>query len=130
VGEKTEVYIGDSRDIVVTQQKMKDQRINLRRNNNNQVVLYDTDEEIQAKIENFKDGPAVLTLIQHIPGQWEMAECNLKYTRKNASTLEFEIELPARTGDKPAVQELRMHYNRRNVPDGPAVPLLRQAEEQ
>lgn len=130
VGEKTEVYIGDSRDIVVTQQKTKDQRINLRRNNSGQVVLYDTDEEIQAKIENFKDGPAVLTMIQHIPGQWEMAECNLKYTRKNASTLEFEIELPARTGDKPAVQELRMHYNRRNVPDGPAVPLLRQAEEQ
>jgi len=130
VGEKTEVYIGDSRDIVVTQRKMKDQRINLRRNNSNQVVLYDTDEEITAKIENFKEGPAVLTMIQHIPGQWEMAECNLKYTRKNASTLEFEIELPARTADKPAVQELRMHYNRRNVPDGPAIPLIRQPEDQ
>jgi hypothetical protein len=130
VGEKTEVYIGDSRDIVVTQRKMKDQRINLRRNNGNQVVLYDTDEEITAKIENFKDGPAVLTMIQHIPGQWEMAECNLKYTRKNASTLEFEIELPARTADKPAVQELKMHYNRRNVPEGQAIQLIGQPEDQ
>ena len=38
------------------------------------VVLYDTDEIITAKIENFKDGPAVLTMIQHIPGQWDMEE--------------------------------------------------------
>ena len=115
VGEKTELYIGDSRDIVVTQRKMKDNRINLQRNKSNKVVLYDTDEIITAKIENFKDGPAVLTMIQHIPGQWDMEKCNMKYKRKNASTLEFEIKLPARTEDGPAVKELSMHYHRRNV---------------
>ncbi|MHC4160063.1 MAG: hypothetical protein ACYSSO_13410 [Planctomycetota bacterium] len=115
VGEKTELYIGDSRDIVVTQRKMKDNRINLQRNNDNRVVLYDTDELITAKIENFKDGPAELTMIQHIPGQWDMEKCNMKYKRKNAGTLEFEIKLPARTEDGPAVKELSMHYHRRNV---------------
>jgi len=115
VGEKTELYIGDSRDIVVTQRKMKDNRINLQKNNSNRVVLYDTDELITAKIENFKDGPAVLTMIQHIPGQWDMEKCNMKYKRKNAGTLEFEIKLPARTEDGPAVKELSMHYHRRNV---------------
>ena len=115
VGEKTELYIGDSRDIVVTQRKMKDNRINLQRNKSNKVVLYDTDELITAKIENFKDGPAVLTMIQHIPGQWDMEKCNMKYKRKNAGTLEFEIKLPARTEDGPAVKELSMHYHRRNV---------------
>jgi hypothetical protein len=115
VGEKTELYIGDSRDIVVTQRKMKDNRINLQKNNNNRVVLYDTDELITAKIENFKDGPAVLTMIQHIPGQWDMEKCNMKYKRKDAGTLEFEIKLPARTEDGPAVKELTMHYHRRNV---------------
>ncbi len=115
VGEKTELYIGDSRDIVVTQRKMKDNRINLQRNNDNRVVLYDTDELITAKIENFKDSPAILTMIQHIPGQWDMEKCNMKYKRKNASTLEFEIKLPARTEDGPAVKELEMHYHRRNV---------------
>ncbi|MHC4285804.1 MAG: hypothetical protein ACYSWZ_22935, partial [Planctomycetota bacterium] len=91
VGEKTELYIGDSRDIVVTQRKMVDNKINLQRNNDNRVILYDTDELITAKIENFKDGPAVLTMIQHIPGQWDMEKCNMKYKRKNAGTLEFEI---------------------------------------
>jgi len=115
VGEKTELYIGDSRDIVVTQQKMKDTRINLRKNNRGDVILYDTDEEITAKIENFKDSPAVLTVIEHIAGQWDMEECNMEYIKKDASTLEFEITLPARTEAGPAVKELKMHYHRRNV---------------
>jgi hypothetical protein len=115
VGEKTELYIGDSRDIVVTQRKMKDERINLQKNNDERVILYDTDEIITAKIENFKDSEAVLTMIQHIPGQWDMEKCNMKYKRKDAGTLEFEIKLPARTVDGPAVKELSMHYHRRNV---------------
>ena len=115
VGEKMELYIGDSRDIVVTQRKMKDSRVITHKNNKGEPVLYDTDEEITAKIENFKDSPAVLTMIQHIPGQWDMEACNLKYTKKDASTLEFEITLPARTEEGPAVKELKMYYHRRNV---------------
>ena len=115
VGEKTELYIGDSRDIVVTQRKMKDSRTVTHKNNKGQPILYDTNEEITAKIENFKDGPAVLTMIQHIPGQWDMEDCNMEYKKKDANTLEFEIELPARTEAGPAVKELKMYYHRRHV---------------
>ena len=126
VGEKTELYIGDSRDIVVTQRKMQDSKTNVRRNREKtpRIVLYDTNEEIVAKIENFKDGPAILTMVQHIPGQWDMEECTLDkkalklgvdYKKKNANTLEFEIKLPARTEEGAAVRELRMYYHRRNV---------------
>ncbi|MDO9543165.1 MAG: hypothetical protein Q7J98_12720 [Kiritimatiellia bacterium] len=110
VGEKMEIYIGDSRDIVVTQRKMKDEKINIRRNNAGAVVLYDTAEIITAKIENFKDKPAVITVIQHIPGQWEMEDCNLKYERKDAGTLEFTVELAPK-----GKQELTMNYHRKNV---------------
>jgi len=60
----------------------------------------------------------VLTMIQHIPGQWDMASCNLEYKKKDAYTLEFEIKLPARTEDGPAVTELNMHYHRRNLRPG------------
>jgi len=115
VGEKTELYIGDSRDIVVTQRKMTDSRINLTKNKKEQTVLFDTNEVITAKIENFKDKPAVLTMLQHIPGQWDMENCNMEYTKKDSETLEFEIKLPARTAKGPAVEELKMHYHRRNV---------------
>jgi len=110
VGEKMELYIGDSRDVVVTQHKMKDKKINVRRDRKNRIVLYDTDELITAEIENFKDSPAVLTVIEHIPGQWDMEKCNIQYKRKDASTLEFEIQLAPH--DK---KELSMHYHRRNI---------------
>ena len=110
VGEKTDIYIGDSRDIVVTQRKMKDVRINIRKNHDGRMVLYDTDERIVAKIENFKDKPAVLTVIQHIPGQWDMEECSHKYKKKDFQTLEFEITLKPKEK-----QELMMHYHRRNL---------------
>jgi hypothetical protein len=115
VGQKMELYIGDSRDIVVTQRKMRDSQINPRKNNSERVVLYDTDEIITAKIENFKDGPAALTMLQHIHGQWDMEECNMKYVKKTSETFEFEISLPARTPQGPAVKELTMHYHRRNI---------------
>jgi hypothetical protein len=110
VGEEMEVYIGDSRDIVVTQRKMREERINVRYNRKNRTVLYDTDEIVKATIENFKEQPAMLTMIQHIPGQWDMEVCNMEYKRKDAFTLEFEIALPAHSK-----RELTMHYHRRNV---------------
>jgi hypothetical protein len=120
VGEKMELYIGDSRDIVVTQRKMEDKQINVQRNKNGHIVLFDTDETITAKIENFKDSPAVLTVIEHIPGQWEMKKCNMKYERKDSETIQFEIKLSAH--DK---TELEMRYNRRNVRPGDKPVMVR-----
>jgi len=119
VGEKMKLYIGDSRDIVVTQRQQRNQRINLRPNSINP-RLWDTDEIITVKVENFKDKPAVLTLIEHISGQWDMEKCTLdgkkaEYQKKDAFTLQFEIELPARSEEGPAVRKLFMHYHRRNV---------------
>ena len=89
---------------------MVDQTINVRRNTNNSIVLYDKEQQINAQIENFKDTPALLTLVQHMPQEWEMKDCNLKYTRKDAHTLEFEIALAPRSK-----QELNMHYYQRNI---------------
>jgi len=118
VGDKMEVYLGDSRDIVVTQRKMKDEKTHVRRDRHEGIVLYDTDEELVAKIENFKDKPAKLTMIQNIEGQWEMTSCTLDkdkaaYERKDFRTLKFEIELPAH-GKK----ELTMKYHRLNIRPG------------
>ncbi|MBW2539107.1 MAG: hypothetical protein JRE27_05840 [Deltaproteobacteria bacterium] len=89
---------------------MFSQLIHVRRYKKNAVVLYDLDERIEATIENFKDLPAVLTMVQQIPGQWDMQFCNLKYTLKDAYTLEFEIELPPKSR-----RRLIMHYHRRNL---------------
>ncbi len=110
VGEKMKLYVGDSRDIVVTQRRMKDVQINVRRDSNNRIILYDTDEIIEAKIENFKDKPAVLTLVERIPGQWDMAESTHKYEKKDANKIQFQVLIPAH--DKVTVT---FHFNRRNI---------------
>ncbi len=130
VGEKMELYIGDSRDIVVTQHKMQENRINIRRDTSGGTVLYDTDEIVTVKIENFKDKPAVLTLIEHIPGQWDMESCTMDgrkidYEKKDAYTLRFEIELAARSEEGPAVKNLEMHYHRRNVAEDNTIIRMR-----
>jgi len=118
VGEKMDLYIGDSRDIVVKQTKDRDRKINIKRNNSGHEVLYDRDLIITAKIENFKDSPAVLTLLEHIPGEWEMQKCNMDFEKKDASTLKFEVELDARSEEGPAVKTLQMHYHEKNIRPG------------
>lgn len=110
VGEKMEIYIGDSRDIVVTQRKMSSNKVNIRRNHNGRIILYDQDEHIHAEIENFKDKPAVLTMIQQVNGEWQMRDCNFEYKKEDYRTLEFRIELPP-NGKK----ELTMKYRRLNI---------------
>jgi len=109
-GEKFALYVGDSRDIVVTQRKIKDIKINVRRNNGGGIVLYDTDEIIRVEIENFKDSTANLTLIQEIPGEWDMEEASHGYEKEDANILKFNIKLAPKSKET-----VTFHYHRRNV---------------
>ncbi len=110
VGQKMEVTVGRSRDVKVTQRTMSKKRVNVRRNNDNRVVLFDLEETVTARLENFKDTSQVLHLIEHIPGEWEMIETNMAYTRLDANRLNYEVDIPARGS-----RELVMHYLRRNI---------------
>ncbi len=110
VGDKMKLYLGDSRDLVVTQRQLKNNKINIVRNSRNNIILYDTDEVIRAGIENFKDQEAVITIVEHISGQWDMEETTHKYERKDANTLLFRIKVPPR-----GKQTLAYRFHRRNV---------------
>ena len=61
----------------------------------------------------------MLTMIQEIPGEWRMIDCNLEYVRKDSSTIEFEITMPARDKSGPSVVTLNMHYMRLNLRQKP-----------
>jgi hypothetical protein len=103
VDREMKLYIGQSRDVKVTQRKTKDDRTNIRRNNQNNVVLHDTDEVYKIEIENFKKEPVNLMLVEHIPGYWKMAENShaAQFKKKDAFTFEYNLVLPAEsTGDK------------------------------
>jgi hypothetical protein len=109
-GEAVAVRIGDSRDILVTQHRTDRKQIHVRRNKKNRIVLYDQEEKIRAKLENFKNAPARLTLVEHIPGHWEMKSATFDYELEDAQTLVFEIDLAP--GEK---KTLNLHYVRKNI---------------
>ena len=101
VDRELKLSIGQSRDVKVTQRRMKSDRSNIRRNNSNAEVLWDLDETYKIEIENFKKVPADLVVIEHFPGYWKLSESSHKYERKDAFTVEYPLTLAAETtGDK------------------------------
>ncbi|HWN94813.1 MAG TPA: hypothetical protein VNT99_07260 [Methylomirabilota bacterium] len=103
VDREMKLFIGQSRDVKVTQRKTKDDKTNLRRNNQNNIVLHDTDEIYKVEIENFKKEPVNLTVVEHVPGYWKMIENShaAQFRKKDAFTFEYNLTLPAESnGDK------------------------------
>ena len=110
------LYIGQSREVKVTQRKTKDDKTNIRRNDKNQIVLHDTDEVFKIEIENFKKEPVNLTLVEHVPGYWRMIENShpQQFKRKDAFTFEYNLSLPAESnGEKKTT--VTFNINRLNV---------------
>jgi hypothetical protein len=110
------LYIGQSRDVKVTQRKTKDDKTNIRRNNGNSIVLHDTDEIYKIEIENFKKTPVDLVVVEHIPGYWKMAENShpAQFKKKDAFTFEYHLTLPAESsGNKKTT--VTFNINRINV---------------
>jgi len=113
VGQTARVYIGDSRDLVVTQRRQSQQRSNVRRNRKNRVILYDLEESMRVAIENFKDQPARIRIIEPMRGDWEIRASSHDYERRNAGELRFELSIPAH-----GRQLLKYQVLRRNLRAG------------
>jgi hypothetical protein len=82
------LYIGQSRDVKVTQRRMKSDRTNIRRNTWNQEVLWDVDEAYKVELENFKKTPVNLVVVEHVPGYWKMVKSSHEFEKKDAFTIE------------------------------------------
>ena len=96
VGQKMTLHIGDSRDVSVTQHKITEERSDIRRNRNDQTVLYNSHEEIRIEIENFKDTPAVLKIIEPMQGEWEIKKSSHEFKHVNSNEIRFELSVPAK----------------------------------
>jgi len=110
------LYIGQSRDVKVTQRRTKDEKTNIRRNNGNAIVLHDTDEIYKIEIENFKKTPVDLVVVEHFPGYWKMAENSHpnEYKKKDAFTFEYNLTLPAESNGQKKTT-ITFNINRLNV---------------
>jgi hypothetical protein len=116
VDREMKLFIGQSRDVKVTQRRTKDERMNIRRNTSNQDVLWDKDEIYKIEIENFKKEAVNLTIVEHVPGYWKMVENShtQQFKKKDAFTFEYNLTLPAEsTGEKKTT--VTFEINRVNV---------------
>ncbi|MEY2410437.1 MAG: hypothetical protein QOF48_3107 [Verrucomicrobiota bacterium] len=116
VDREMKLYIGQSRDVKVTQRRTKDERLNIRRNNSQQEVVWDKDEVYKIEIENFKKTIVDLVVVEHVPGYWKMVENShtKEFRKKDAFTFEYHLALPAEsTGTKKTT--VTFELNRLNV---------------
>ena len=89
---------------------MKSKKTNIRRNNHNHVILYDIEEQLKVKIENFKKEPCELKLIEYIPGEWEMIKTTETYEKKNNEKIIFTISLAPEEK-----REFKISYVKKNL---------------
>ena len=95
VGDKADLYIGDSRDIVVTRKVMDSKQSNIRRNKKGKIQAYDETYAVQVTAENLKDKPVVLSVIETIDGHWQPESMSMEYQQPDHKTLRFDIRLAA-----------------------------------
>lgn len=93
VGDSMEVYVGDSRDIVVKRKVMDSRDTNVRKNFSQERVLFDREEKIKYELENFKDKPLEISLRDYHQGYWEIPKTSHPYEKKDATTFEFHLRL-------------------------------------
>ncbi len=110
INDKVNLKIGDSRDIVVTQLRLETKRSNIKRNTKGHIQVFDEIIKDKIIIENLKDTPVTLSLVETIQGQWEPVKISMDYQKKDHKTLIFKVSLLAR--EKKTVQ---LHYKVLNI---------------
>lgn len=107
--EAGELTLGKVKDVVLKRRMMKDEKTNQRYNNNQTVILYDQVRQLRYEVENFKNEPVTLKIVEPMSGDWEIKEATsdgVKTERKAIDQLEILIDLPAAPKGEAAVKKV------------------------
>jgi hypothetical protein len=97
--EKVRLWVGDAFDIVAEHKRT-----------NYTVIATDvTEEEFQVSLRNHKDNDITVTVVEYVPGDWEVLQKTHEFTKKDAHTIEFDVPVPK---DKEAklTYRVRIHW--------------------
>lgn len=115
-GEEASIRLGSVQDVSFKRRILADRRVNERRNDNNRVVLHDRLVELRYEIENFKDEPAVLRIVETLPREAvvDLAGPGIAVERRSATEMVVEIELePRPTGPGAEVPKREVSFSYR-----------------
>ena len=82
--EKIRLYIGDAFDVVG----------DYKRTDFRKVASNVIEESFQVNIRNHKETPVVVKVVDHVWATWEVVKSSHEFTKKDAHTIEFPIEVP------------------------------------
>lgn len=105
-GENASARLGVVRDVVLERSKMHDRQINPRRNQRQQVVLFNHEIGLQYTLKNFKDEPVTIRVHERPPGgDWDVTtggHDDVRVERHSINELIVEVDVPAASGEDPA----------------------------
>lgn len=110
VNNKINLYIGNSRDVSVTKRRMKTRTTDEHRDDDGNLQVYDKICKDIIEIKNYKDEKINISVIDHIKGQWKELKFSHDYKQKNNSTLQFQIDIPAK-----GKETISMYYKISNI---------------
>jgi hypothetical protein len=101
--EMVRLYVGDAFDVVATRRTVTERRLRLDREGREIADVgslcrgcrqaWEFSQEIV--VRNHKQTPADVVLTEHLGAQWELIRQSHPHRRTDASTLEFELRVPA-----------------------------------
>ncbi len=80
-GEKLRLWIGDAFDLVGEH----------KRTNFTKIAANVTEETFEIALRNHKQEPVTVSVVEHVPGSWQMLEKSHPFKQKDAHTIEFNV---------------------------------------
>jgi len=95
-GEKIELCVGMVGDLQVKREKILFEKAREVENDRGIIQLFDTLEEYQITVNNYKEESVLLQVREHIPHSWEMIKSQPEeWEKKEAHLIQYILEVPA-----------------------------------
>lgn len=97
--EKIRLYIGDAFDVIGE----------YKRTNYSKIADNVIEESFEVKIKNHKETAVDVKVMDHAWGDWKITQSNVESTKKDATTIEFPVNVPA-NGEKTITYTIRVTW--------------------
>ena len=92
---EVKLYTGSARDVEVERAITEQRQVNLRKDINGDVAVYDTEESYKITVKNHKKDAAKVIVRVRLNDLWENAVSEHKYKKEDGNTLEFVVTVEA-----------------------------------
>jgi hypothetical protein len=95
IGGEAELTLGTAREVAVERRVLRVADVDVRKDVNGRMALWNRDEEVAFLIESQKDEAVVLRIVETLDGEWRMLSNSHEFERKDSARIEFTAPIPA-----------------------------------